>query len=298
MADVELLRLPCWWHATSNPIWTKALEGVSRQIKEKDLGDPAWSPAEETGILLVAVLAAEAFQAPSLQVEHGDFCTSFRFSLAAPVDAFAYDLYESAAQNCVDHGCSVPDPVLVVVTARLKLHADKSWPLATKFQNEGSKFCYVGKRLALLEETIKIVAYYILTYCDTIDPNPALHGKQYEAVRELMREQWFGPSMPLQTLEVRARPVAPGVTLQDSPRCLLLAGIANLFTRAADFDYYATVVQALGFPCDDKKRLKDAFGDFKSPGRAGAMPETLGGDPPKWSSEILKKLHSGLESII
>lgn len=295
MSDIEMgdeggvFQLRSWWHATSNPIWAKALEGVSVQMKETNLGEPAWTSAEETGILLVAILATEALQAPSLEIEHGDFCTSFRYSLAAPLDAFAYDLYESAAQNCIDHGCSVPDLVLVVVTARFKLHADKSWPLATRFQNRGSKFCFVGRRLALFEESIKIAAYWMLLFIDKF------HGVKYEAVRKLMREQWFGPSMPVQTLEVRARPVAPDATLQDSPPCLLLAGVANLFATANDFDYYATVVQALGFECDDKQRLEDAFGNFEPPGRAGAMPEEQGGDPAAGLAAIVEMLCNGLK---
>lgn len=300
MSDIEMgdeagvFQLDSWWHATSNPFWVKALEGVSVQIKAKDLGDSAWTPAEETGILLVAILMTEALQAPSLKIEHGDFCTSFRYSLAAPADAFAYDLYESAAKNCIEqHGCSVPDLVLVVVTARFKLHADKSWPLATRFQNGGSKFCFVGKRLALLEESIKIAAYWILLFVDKF------HGVEYEAVRKLMREQWFGSRMPVQTLEVRARPVAPGATLQDSPPCLLLAGVANLFANASDFDYYTKVLRALGFECDDEQRLKDAFGGFPPPGRAGAVPEEQGGDDPAAGfAAIVEMLCNGLKRSI
>lgn len=284
MADIaELERVMLagigeWFDLTTNGVWVDALKGVTEQFDRTGLRDALWSPAQTASICVVAILANETVKAPLFKTQTGDFCHSFRFSLAGPLHEFDYDQHQSAADLCVADGCSVLDPVLVVVALRFKQHVTKVWFLATRFQNTHSHFFFSGARLALFEESVKVLAYWMLS----LD-----HG-DFEDVHELMHEHWFGTTaVPQQSLEVRTHYLTASVnkstivSLQDAPACLLMSGIANLFVANDDgegiaqakrrksniedrFNLYMKVLTALGCAVDGSPfKVKPTLKDLK-----------------------------------
>lgn len=261
-ANVEFpLRVP-------NDTFVQAMRLVYDQLLQLDLDSTLFEAADYTNICFVAIFANEAVQNPQIQTQSGDFCTSFRRSLDVPLTSFPYSEFYEAARICID-AAQVADPVLITVATRMKLHKQGCWHLSVLFQDAYSNYSFTGARLALLEESLKVYAYWCL-----IEDDVTTLQNEYDSVCALMREQWFCISAePQQSLEVCASYISISadrhaiVSVRDSSPCLLLAGLFNLLvanyhvtdeSRAKrrrvkaniSFDFYLQVLQVLHYTFD------------------------------------------------
>lgn len=252
------------WDLTSNDAFRRAVATVQEQMLQMDLQDASWTPVQVRSVCLVAILANEACSKQKVIIQTGGYNPSFRISLAGSLDDFDYDSYQSAADLCNAEGMAAC--VLAIVATRFKLHCNLSWTLATKFQQSNSHTYFEGFRLALLEESLKVFAYWVMLLdSDSEDDH-------FEEVRLAMLDHWFSADSSCQeTLECRALFLSSGykkesvVSIADTVSTLFLSGIANLLVAHSStqpknkkrkknvdrFDVYLKIVRALGFECDE-----------------------------------------------